>query len=55
MLHKHSAAFNTGTVNSVTLNSAALKNAISNSGIFTVQHWKSATPNSIILQWYNIK
>ena len=34
MLHKHSAAFNTGTLNSVTLNSAALKNAISNSGPF---------------------
>ena len=21
----------------------------------SVQHWKNATPNSTILQWYNIK
>ena len=31
MLHQHSAAFNIGAINSATLNSAPLKNAISNS------------------------
>ena len=45
VLHEHSAAFNIGTVNNATSNSAPLKNAISN----------SKTLNQCNIKQYNIE
>ena len=56
MLHQHSTVFNIGTVNSAKLNSATLKDAISNSK--TLNQWNIKYCNiekvqHLIIKYYN--
>ena len=51
MLHQHSAAFTFGTVNSATLSSATLKNAISNSE--TLNQCNIGKVQHLIVKYYN--